>query len=137
MEISNLTLITITPEQHAKTCNYWYLIRQAGISFTAFTTRSALLNWVKLRNLTLTAELPEEGVHSVQEINGSYNTESHMGTHQFNALPAIYESKGLSNGSYTLFKFTEEDGVITEHHLNPNCKDRPIYDYHQTRALFA
>lgn len=46
-----LTVISLTPEQHARTCNYWYVV--------AFTHKHHLMMWLEDRGLTLTQPLPE------------------------------------------------------------------------------
>lgn len=137
MKYSSLSLTTLDQAGQVRTCNYWYLVQNGVTAHTAFTNREALLLWLKLRGLELTEDLPQHGESSYQPIKGEYCTESHMWAHEFNALPSLYESKGLSNGDYTMLRFTIADGVVTEHHLNPNCKDRPIYNYKDCRPLFG
>ena len=133
----NLAVISLTPEQHENTCNYWYLVQDNWAAHTAFTEKEHLLNWLTERGLTLTENLPEKGIHSVQKINGAYISESHYGnssTIKFNLINPLLETRTLSNGSYTLAKITESDGIRTVHTLNPNM-DRVEYDYFESRSM--
>jgi hypothetical protein len=45
-------------------------------------------------------------------------------------------SRDLSNGDWTLAIITkDEQGIKTVHTLNPNCRDRPVFDYRESRAM--
>lgn len=125
-----LHLACITPEQHERTCNYWYLVTNGATSHTAFTTAEALLLWLHERNLSIPRAVPEtRGTWDAMFIMGQYFTQSHMNEDEFYALPATHETKTLCNGRYTLARITEDDGIVTVHTLNPNVKTRPEYDY--------
>ena len=100
----------------------------------AFTNRSALLRWLESVGLSLTAELPEHGVHSYQKLTGSYSTDMHFDMVAFFNLPGHQRVPTMSNGDYTLGIITEENGHRTVHTLNPNVKGRPVFDYQSTRA---
>lgn len=134
---SGLSLISLNQTAHARTCGYWYLIQSYGCTaHTAFATRAALIRWLDERGLTMTAELPAHGEHSVQQLAGSYRSQMHGGCDEFAALDGE-RTKILSNGEYTLGIITRDaDGTRTEHYLNPNCRDRPVFDYWQTRAVY-
>lgn len=125
---SNLTLISITPPQHSLTCGYWYLIHHQGMSYTAFATLEGLSRWMEERGLTLSEELPERGVHSAQKLIGEFSENCHMSYDAFYSLQG-QRTKQLSNGDYTLAIITDDAGHKTVNYLNPNCKDRHIFDY--------
>jgi hypothetical protein len=61
-----------------------------------------------------------------------------MSYDDFYDLPAIIETRTLSNGRYTLARITEEeDGIRTVHTMNCNCKHRHEYDHTESRALYG
>jgi hypothetical protein len=131
-----LSLITLDPDGHSKTCNYWYLIQNNNGPHCAFTKRDALVEWLHLVGVRLTADLPEHGTHGWQKLDGSYRTESHMSYDEFYALGGLH-TKALSNGEWTLcIAKHDADGLTTLHTLNPNCKYRPVYDYAECRARY-
>lgn len=132
----NLTAISLNPEGHAKTCNYWYLVQQSYGPHTAFTTRRGLDNWLAERGLSLESELPRHAEHGHARIVGAYKTQSHMSYDEFYGLPAIGEVRELSNGDYTLGLVTQDgDGILTVHYLNPNCHYRRVFPYQESREL--
>lgn len=134
----NLHLCTLNEDAHSRTCGYWYLIRKGGCTpHTAFANRTHLLRWLEERGLSLTEEMPAHGESSWQSIKGTYKSEMHGSYDKFFALRG-YRTRELSNGQYTLAIITtDEDGVRTVHTLNPNCRDRPVFDYFESRALFG
>ena len=134
-----LWLCCLTPEQHERTCNYWYTVTTFGSTpHTAFTRRQALLNWLQERGLELSSELPEvRGTFASQRIIGTYRTETHLSYDEFFALKGE-RTRDLSNGDYTLAIITTgEDGIKTVHTLNPNCHDRPVFDYRTSRDIYC
>lgn len=143
---SSLYVASITAEQHERTCGYWFIVTNGSMSHTAFETRAGLDRWMSERGLTLESELAEAGTHSFTRILGEYRTVSHgeflsddfrdgMGPGDFYALRPIAATAEMSNGSYTLALITEENGVRTVHHLNPNVRDRVVFDHFPTRTL--
>lgn len=135
---SNLYLITLDSEQHGRTCNYWYLVRAHGHTpHTSFTERRHLLAWMEDRGLALTAEMPEHGEWSGQNLSGRYNKRMHWDYSTFAHVEGKH-TRTLSNGEYTLGILTRDaDGIVTEHYLNPNCRLRPVFDYTESRALYG
>ena len=135
----NLHLAQITPEQSSRTCGpYWYIITNGAMSYTAFRRRESFLNWLQERGLSLEHDLVEQGKHDAQHITGEFEEISHMSYDEFFGLPNIVkETRVLSNGSYTLGIITEKDGIRQIHHLNPNCKHRPKFDYFESTGLFG
>lgn len=130
-----LWLNCLTPEQKSRTCGYWYTVTDGSTAHTAFRTRAALMAWLKRRCLRLTADLPNEGEHSSQRIDGSYRTELHMDTAEFFALPGFW-GREMSNGEYTLAIYANDpDGIVTVHTLNPNVSSRPVYDHQTSREM--
>ncbi len=98
-----------------------------GISVTG------LLRWLEQRGLTINEDdLPIAPVWGWVRVTGEYKATRHLSYDDFYALPAIAEIKVMSNGDYTLGRITEENGVRNVHELNPNCKQRPVFDYRAT-----
>jgi hypothetical protein len=144
----NLYAYSLTPEQHERTCDYWFNVTNGAMAHTAFHTRAALDRWLTERNLTLENELPEPGTSGSARIIGEYHTESHgvrlhqpgeewvgMGPGDFYNLRPIAAMPTLSNGEYTLALVTEEDGVRVINTLNPNVRSRVVFDYRRTAEL--
>lgn len=127
----NLTLISLDETGHQRTCNYWYLVQHQTRAHTAFETAAGLYRWMDERGLTLAGELPAHGIFGVLKINGSYRQESHLhDADVFPTLETVCESKTMSNGDYVVAKITRDaNGVRCVHTLNPNVKDRQVFDY--------
>lgn len=134
--IDSLGVVSLDSEGHAKTCDYWYLVQNHAFSHTAFNRCASFLQWLEERGLKLTAELPEHGTFSGWiRIEGSYRQQYHNSYDEFYALQG-YRTRTLSNGDYTLAIITNDaDGIKTVHTLNPNCHDRTVYDYRESRAM--
>lgn len=133
----NLYVATLDQKFHERTCNYWYLVQTSTLSHTAFHNRDNLLTWLKERGLTLTEPLAEHGTSSWQAVNGSYRTQSHSDYEEFYGQQGI-TSRTLSNGDWTLAIITTDaDSTKTVHTLNPNCKNRHVFDYEASRQLFG
>jgi hypothetical protein len=132
---SNLSLATLDKKGHDKTCGYWYLVTEGARSYTAFPTRTGLMNWLQERGLLLTEELPEHGEASYQRIAGSHTTMMHGDIQEFYDLDGE-PTRIVSNGDYTLAIITDDSGHKTVHYLNPNC-ERPKYDYASCRNIYA
>lgn len=130
---ADLRVVSLTPEQHERTCNYWYLVREGAFAHTAFTQRSALMLWLEERGLEIDGELAEERTWSSNPIKGAYRTAMHMSRETFPLeTDAVLDTRQMSNGDYTLGRITIEDGERVVHYLNPNVKDRPVYDYRES-----
>ncbi len=130
---SKLTLCRLTPEQHSRTCNYWFTIENGCTAHTAFTTKDQLEQWLEERNIKLTAPLV-----GYQQLQGEYKRCSFMSYDEFYNLPAIRQIKVMDNGRYTLGLLTEdENGIRIVNHLNCNCKYRIEYDWKTSAALTA
>ena len=57
-KFTNLKLCCLAPEQHARTCNYWYTITSGwGTPHTAFETERGLRRWLRERGLEIDGEL--------------------------------------------------------------------------------
>jgi hypothetical protein len=133
---SNLQVTSLNPEQHERTCGYWYTVTTGAMAHTAFATRAGLDRWMEERGLSLERELPEKGEWGSSRIVGEYREASYLhDADDFHALRPIIATPELSNGDYTLGLITEEDGIRTVHYLNPNVRTRLVYDYTRTRAL--
>jgi hypothetical protein len=118
-------------------CGYFYTVTNGATSHTAFRSMKALIDWLHLLNLELATPLPAYRSENCSiEIKGEYFDVAHMGYDEFFGLPAIAETRTMSNGDYTLGRITaDEDGIRTIHTLNPNCKHRPVYDYAESAKL--
>lgn len=131
----SLCVTSLDPTQHKRTCNYWYCVTNHETAHTAFATARGLYRWMEERGLTLDGELPPLGTWGNVKIVGTYCEMMHNDYAYFDALPAIFETKAMSNGDYTLAKITQDkNGVRTVHRLNPNCKLRPVFDYQSASA---
>ncbi len=131
----NLHLITCDQERHDRTCGYWYLIQSRAMSCTAFARRESFLQYLNERGLSLSESMPAHTEWSSQHISGQYREQMHMSYDEFFALVGS-RTRTLSNGQYTLAIITsDDDGIRTVHTLNPNCHDRPVFDYTESRAL--
>lgn len=132
---SHLTVCSLTPEEHAKTCNYWYTVMSGPYSHTAFTTEVGFRRWLSERGLSIAGELPKRGTHSFQPIAGSYLENTMLDADAFEALHGN-ETRVLSNGDYTLGKLTlGENGVVVVNSLNPNIHTRKVFDHRESGAL--
>lgn len=148
---SNLRATSLTPEQHERTCGYWYTVTSGAMAHTAFATRAGLDRWLRERNLTLANDLPAQGEFGTTAIVGSYCERAYLDIDDdyrerhypdgydddeaaFYALQPVDATPVLSNGDYTLGLLTEDaEGVRTVHYLNPNVKTRRVFDYKRTR----
>lgn len=132
-EYKNLRVTSLTPEMHARTCNYWYTVTDSAYAHVAFETRNGLMHWLVERGLELEGELPKHGTYGSVAVIGSYRARMHGSYDQFFALASICDTKVMSNGDYTMARITRDgDGILTVHTLNPNCRFRPVYDYSVT-----
>lgn len=127
-------LISLDPEGHARTCNYWYLVQTYGCTaHTAFTSKASLLLWLEERGLTVDEPIPDPGTHSVQRINGAYRDAMHYPRDGFDAIDGAPAVK-LDNAEYTTAKLVRDaDGLVTVHYLNCNIRDREVHDYRVMR----
>lgn len=131
-----LHVCRLTPEQHARTCGYWYTVQSRCTAHTAFATRAGLDRWLSERGLTLTNELPAEGDWC--EIIGSYRTDSHLCHASALDLFTGLRTRTLSNGDYVEAVITtDEDGLRTVHTLNPNVRNRFTFDYRESETLMS
>lgn len=132
---ANLHLTTCDQNHHDRTCGYWYIVQSGAMSNCAFSRRESFLQFLNERGLELTKELPNHTEPSFQSITGSYRTQMHGSYDEFFALRGI-RTRTMSNAQYTLAIITtDDDGIRTVHTLNPNCRDRPVFDYAESRAL--
>ena len=130
-----LGLCCLTPEQHARTCGYWYIVTQYGGPHTAFKTLAQTICWLADRGLSVdVAAIPAHGQHAYLPIAGAYRKMSH------GAPTALRRLKGkrvrlLDNARYTKGVITcDADGLRTVHYLNCNLP-RVEYDYAESRKL--
>ncbi len=143
---NQLQATTLTPEEHERTCGYWFTVTNGATAHTAFETRAGLDRWLSERGLSLENELPDAGTFGTTRVLGEYYTESHgeflsddyrdgMGEGDFYSLRPVTVTQTLSNGRYTLALITEEDGVRTVHTLNPNVRTRVEVDRREADRL--
>jgi hypothetical protein len=123
----------IDEEQHRRTCGYWFLVYADGMAHTAFETRAGLDRWLRERGLSLGNELDSQP--SSSPIVGEYRTESHMEAQALAGLTGEL-TRSLSNGDYVdAVITTDADGLRTVHTLNPNVRERRVYDYAESRRM--
>lgn len=133
---NKLTFISITPEQHARTCGYWYLVQNNHAPYKAFATLAAFYRWADERELSIDT-VPTHGVYSYQPITGQFREACYMDANALEAIQGV-ETRQLDNAAYTLGKITTDaDGVRTVHYLNCNVKTRPVFDYWQSDAMYC
>lgn len=131
--VKRLALVCLTPEMHANTCGYWYCVQSEGMAHTAFATFEGLSKWMAERGLNFSQELPPAKTHQYQALVGEYTDVCHMSYDEFYALEG-HRTKVLSNADYTMGIVTVDDnGQRVVNYLNPNCKDRVVYDYQTSR----
>jgi hypothetical protein len=142
MMYENLSVCALNAEQHLRTCGYWYVVTDRASPHTAFATQRGLLRWMEERGLSVDA-VPKavapldsgKGLSNHCRIHGKYATRTHMSMDAFYALPnVVVRTKALCNGDYVEALITQEDGYRTVHTLNPNVRDRKVFDYRDTRA---
>lgn len=128
---ASLSLTTLTPEQHARTCGYWYTV-QTFLPHTAFRTRAALLRWLADRDLTLTQALPDHGEHSYQPLCGAYAYRYVRDCGDIESA-IVDEVLTMSNGDYTVGYVTQENGIRVVNTVIPNGP-RVVFDHRIARA---
>lgn len=126
-------VISLTAEQNAKCCNYWYAVQSECRAHTAFHSRDHLIQWLDDRGLTMDGELAMAPQHSVVSVTGIYRSTSHFSYDEFFSLQGKRIRVG-NNGDYTMGVIThDEDGVANIHYLNCNLRDRPVFDHTASR----
>ena len=129
-------LYSLTPDQHERTCRYWYTISTDGgsTSHIAFRTRPALREWLETRGLSAKGAIPEGGISSHQAIEGTYREAWHTDPATFWAEEGIL-TRVLSNSHYTAAVVnTDSDGVRCVHAINVNYR-RMEFEYWESRRL--
>ena len=126
---SNLTVTHLNQEFHERTCGYWYTVQDKWTAHTAFATRAGLDQWLADRDLSIIGDIETE---LWCPIAGRYQTAMEwMPFEEFQQIEGK-RIKVMCNAEWTMGIVNTEDGITTVHHLNPNCKDRPVYDYATT-----
>ena len=131
---ANLRVVRLTPEHHARTCGYWYTVTDNCTAHTAFETRAALDEWLRLAGMTLDGPLEKGGAGAWAV--GSIRYILHMSQQDLDAIEGE-PFAGLQNGDYTLYKAHYIDGVRVHSCCNPNVRDRLRFDYRQCRERIA
>jgi hypothetical protein len=133
---ANLRLCSLDQQHHEMTCGYWYTVTDGAMSHTAFRRRESLVQWLALVGLKPTADIPEPGQISFQRLEGTYRTEAHLDDAAvFYTLDGA-RSRTLSNGDYVdAIVTTDADLIRTVHTLNPNVRDRKVWDYRESEQL--
>lgn len=135
---TNLSVCSLDPTSHARTCGYWYVVQESAGPHTAFATRAGFEKWMAERGLSLDGTLPDAPEWGFCRIAGSYRTHCHFT--DADAFPGLggLRSRTLSNGDYVeAIITTDADGVRTVHTLNPNVRDRRVFDYAESKALMS
>lgn len=126
----------LTPERRAMTCGYHYVVRANGMAHTAFVTRAGLDRWMRERGLSLAGPLDKEGDWS--DIVGSYRTKMHYGPGDVADFAALEgeRTRAMSNGDWVEAVITHDaDGFRTVHTLNPNVRERKVFDYRESERM--
>jgi len=133
----SMHVVSLDLEWNKRTCDYWYLVQNHCSAHTAFNRRESLIQWAMERGLKL-PELPEHGKSSdYMRVEGSYRTNAHMSYDSFYALKGM-RTRTLSNGDWVVAIITDDaDGIKTVHTLNPNCRDRQVFDHRESRAMLG
>lgn len=136
MLYNHLSITSLTPEQKARTCGYWYLVQDQCSPHTAFETRVAALTWLSALKLTIPELLEEEGIFQTQNIIGAYSRDCIMcDKTTWDLLPGIPMAI-LENGSYRYGKLSEDiDGRRRLIALNCNSKWAAEIDYDTCRKF--
>lgn len=134
-EFGALYVCSLDHARHLGTCGYWYLVTTGSMAHTAFAEREHFMAWLEDRGLKLKGEMPKHEQLAGVHIEGKYRTSMHM------SYDAFYSIEGkrirtLCNGEYTLGIIAQDpDGIYNVHTLNPNMRDRIVFDYAESRAL--
>jgi len=138
----NLRVCRLTDEQKSRTCGYRYTVTSENTALTAFRTREHLDAWLALLGLTLEQPIPgqDDGpdAHGSSRIIGTYRRRGCLSDADQAAFWAArgVEIRCMDNADCTLGKVTADaDGVRTVWHLNPNVRDRPVFNYRESCAL--
>lgn len=133
-QFTNLKLCCLAPEQHARTCNYWYTITTGwGTPHTAFETERGLHRWLRERGLEIDGDLPQRGTFAAFSIHGTYEQCSTFDCNAFEALEGE-PTKVLDNAEYTLGILTRNGaGNVVVNHLNCNIHTRQTFEYFAAR----
>jgi hypothetical protein len=134
--IDKLYVCHLTNDMASRTCGpYYYTVHHHGMAHTAFCTREHLDLWMRERGLALAQ--PIDNPADWSPILGEYRTNFVTEAKGMLSL-AGHVTRRLSNGQYTLCVITtDSDGVKVENVANPNCKDRIIYDYAESRKMMG
>lgn len=134
-EYNGLRVTSLTKAQHDNTCGYWFLVTAGSMSHTAFADRDHLIQWLDDRGLSMSGELELAGTYSTVAVDGSYRDTSHLSYDKLYSLDGK-RVRVLSNGDYTLGVIAaDEDGIMNVHSLNPNLRDRIVFDYPESREM--
>lgn len=125
-------IIGLTQEQHARTCDYWYLVQTyGGTSHTAFRDRDQLQTWAANRGIKLPELNQPKGEFFCVKVPGSYSECSYLDKQHFDAIKGKHIYK-LSNGEMTDGTISDENGHKVVNYCNPNVRDRAKHDYFKT-----
>lgn len=138
--VKNLSLCCLSPEQNARTCNYWYTVTTDAMAHTAFNTEAGLRKWMDERGLSVEGDLPERGEWAVFKIEGSYYNNMMNDLVAFEDIRDLddtaVQTKVMSNAEFTLGLLTKgEEGRVVVNYLNVNVKERQVFDCAQSREV--
>lgn len=135
-QYKNLWITSLTPEQKAGTCGYWYTVTDNFTALTAFETRKAAVTWLTSLNLKIDGELPPEGTFGTFEVKGSFVWNCVLCDEEmFDLLPGIPVAV-LENARYKVGKIEiDESGQRIIHVPNPNNKWIKELNYQECRRM--
>jgi len=112
---------------------YSYIVTNRAVNHIAFKRKKSFELWLSERGLTVDINK----VHTRgQKILGTYQRVL-CDWEEFNSLENYKETKVLNNGSYTSGRIVVENGVHVVYLLNPNIRDRPVFDFYKTDAIYG
>jgi hypothetical protein len=110
-------------------------VKDEGSALTAFRTRAALVTWLSDRRLSVASEIPPEGERGYFEIIGGFSHATYTSYDEFFSIQGK-RRRIINNAEYTLCILqSDESGRVTENVLNPNCRDRPIFEYASSQEM--
>lgn len=137
---SKLAIISLTEEQKARTCGYWYKLESSFMSYKAFGSREALIRFIEVTGLDVDVnEIPEPGTFKLVPVWGEILEKNVTNQAQLDETPGTVE-RWLDNAEYTMAKFQTRQGDdnvpprCTVTWINVNCA-RKTYPYFESDAL--
>jgi len=129
----HLGLNCLTPEQRARTCDYWYTVTSRNAAYTAFRTREALDFFLDLHGIAISSPIPRDyGTWAHIPLVGETRQVMHGDSAQ---MPASGRRVlHMSNGDYTLGIAVPDDKGVVIHFVGPSA-ERVVFHHGLARAF--